>query len=185
MSAITVERLAENHIEAFYALHAALGRCFCVAWWVETWEDWSQRSASDNRRLRDDLIAAGTFDGYLAFDGAQAVGWCQALPRDRLKKIGRQFDLPREDGTWAIGCFFIHPEHRRRGIARQLLQALIEDLPRRGARQVEAYPKRVSNAEAGDLWNGPEALFRAFGFETLKDDPLRPVLIRELDQTAG
>lgn len=174
-----VERFALEHVDAFRALHATSGWCSCVAWWVETWDGWGHRSAEENRALRDRLTADGIFDGYLAFSGTDAVGWCQTLPRDRLIKIGRQFALEADPGTWAIGCFFIRPTHRRQGIARELLQTILGDLPSRGARRIEAYPKRTAG-NAGELWNGPEALLRAHGFTTAKDDPVRPVLARDL-----
>ena len=179
MSRLAVERFGPDHLPAFHALHGTAGWCFCVAWWIETWDGWSERTASDNQSLRAELTAARTFDGYLAFEAEIAIGWCQALPRDRLAKIARQFDLAPDAGTWAIGCFFIHPDHRRRGIARHLLRAVLDDLTGRGARRVEAYPKRTAG-DVGELWNGPEALFRDFGFVTLKDDPVRPVLARDL-----
>jgi GNAT superfamily N-acetyltransferase len=176
---IQITRFAPAHIDAFHALHATAGWCSCVAWWVETWDGWGRRTAEENRALRDRLTESAVFDGYLAFSGPDAVGWCQAVPRDRLVKIGRQFDLAADPGTWAIGCFFVHPRYRRQGIARTLLQAILDDLPGRGARRAEAYPKRTAG-EAGELWNGPEALLRAHGFTTAKDDPVRPVLVREL-----
>lgn len=177
---VAVTRFGPEHVAAFDALHGTAGWCFCVAWWVETWEGWSKRTAGDNRALRKRLIDDDIFDGYLGFADGKPVGWCQALPRDRLTNLRRQFDLTPDDATWAIGCFFIHPEHRRKGVARALLRAVLSDLPARGARRVEAYPKRVAGAGSGDLWNGPETLLRAFGFATLKDDPLRPVLGRDL-----
>ena len=180
MSTIVVTRFAPEHVADFRALHSLPGRCFCVAWWVETWEGWGRRSAEENQAFRDRLLEAGTFDGYLAYDGDIAVGWCQALPRDRLLKIRIQFHLEPDPATWAIGCFLIHPEHRRRGVARRLLAEILNDLPGRGARRVEAYPKRVAGGDDGDFWNGPEALLRANGFVTLKDDPVRPVLVRDL-----
>ena len=69
-------------------------------------------------------------------------------------------------------------------MARQLLAVILGELPSRGAQRVEAYPKRVlatdreagSTLAEGDLWNGPEKLFRNQGFRVLRDDPLRPVL---------
>lgn len=176
---ISVKRFTSEHLEAFHALHATAGWCSCVAWWIETWDGWGKRSAAENRALRDRLSENGVFDGYLAFSMTEAIGWCQTLPRDRLVKIGRQFELAPDPATWAIGCFFIHPEHRRRGIARRLLETILDDLPSRAARRVEAYPKRTAS-DAGELWNGPEALFRAHGFMTVKDDPVRPVLARDL-----
>ncbi len=176
---IRIERFAREHVDAFRALHATSGWCACVAWWVETWDGWGKRTAEENCALREQLTASDIFDGYLAFSGADAVGWCQTLPRDRLVKIGRQFDLAVDPDTWAIGCFFIHPTHRRRGVARRLLHTILCDLPSRGARRVEAYPKRTAST-ADELWNGPEALLRAHGFTTVKDDPVRPVLARDL-----
>lgn len=176
---IAVERFAPEHLDAFHMLHATSGWCSCVAWWVETWDGWGKRSAEENRALRDRLTTSGVFDGYLALSGNVAVGWCQALPRDRLVKIGRQFDLAADPGTWAISCFFIHRDHRRQGVARTLLRAVLDDLPSRGARRVEAYPKRTAG-DAGEFWNGPERLFRAHGFMVAKDDPVRPVLAFDL-----
>jgi GNAT superfamily N-acetyltransferase len=177
---LTVVRFAPEHVDAFHALHGTAGWCFCVAWWVETWEGWGKRTAEENRALRARLIADEVLDGYLALADGKPVGWCQALPRDRLVKLRAQFGLAPDDATWAIGCFYIHPEHRRQGIARSLLRFVLDDLPARGARRVEAYPKRVAGADAGELWNGPEALLRDFGFTVLKEDPVRPVLARAL-----
>jgi GNAT superfamily N-acetyltransferase len=173
-------RFGPEHLPAFQALHATAGWCFCVAWWVESWEGWGRRTAAENRDLRAALTAAGIFDGYLAIDDGKAVGWCQALPRDRLHKIRNQFGLGADPATWAIGCFYIHPEHRRRGIARALLAHVIADLPSRGAGRIEAYPKRGGAPDTDDMWNGPEALFRDAGFSVVKDDPLRPVLAKVL-----
>jgi GNAT superfamily N-acetyltransferase len=175
-----IHRLAHEHVPAFQALHATSGWCFCVAWWVKSWEGWGRRSAEENQDLRAALTATGSFDGYLALDDGKAVGWCQALPRDQLVKVRTQFGLAHDAATWAIGCFYIHPDHRRRGIARALLAHVIDDLPGRGARRLEAFPKRIATTDVDDLWNGPEALFRDAGFTVVKDDPLRPVLAKVL-----
>jgi len=177
---LSITRFAHENIGAFHALHGTAGWCFCVAWWVETWEGWGKRTADENRALRSRLAEDGIFDGYLAFADGKPVGWCQALARDRLTKLRTQFNLMPDPATWAIGCFYIDPEHRRQGVARALLRFVLEDLPVRGARNVEAYPKRVAGAESGDLWNGPEALLREHGFTVLKDDPVRPLLGRSL-----
>jgi GNAT superfamily N-acetyltransferase len=155
------------------------GWCRCVAWWVETWDGWGERSAEANRALRDELCARGEYDGYLLYERGEPAGWCQAGPRDRLAKLVRQFGLAPDPRTWAVTCFLIDPARRRRGLARHFLSSVLSSVKARGARRVEAFPKRGTELDALDLWNGPEALYRAEGFRVVRDDPVRPVLALE------
>ena len=46
--------------------------------------------------------------------------------------------------------------------------------------RVEAFPRRGEALDHLELWNGPEDMFLHQGFEVVKDDPVRPVLRREL-----
>ena len=170
----------------FLRLHSAengCDRCFCVAWWVPTWEGWGDRTAEENRRLRESLWDRSVWDGYLLYVDGEPAGWCQAIERDRLVKPAADFHLDEDKGTWAIGCFLIAPSHRRRGHAAYLLDAGLRDLPTRGARRIEAYPKRGADLDAEELWNGPESLLRSRGFRVVKDAPVRPVLTLELNAT--
>jgi hypothetical protein len=64
----------------FYRLHSGAndaGLCFCVAWWVPTWYGWGERSAAENRQLRESLCARGEHDGYLLYVDDMPAGWCQ------------------------------------------------------------------------------------------------------------
>lgn len=179
-----VERFGPERWDDFLAVHheaKGAGACRCVAWWVESWEGWLERSAEENLALRESLCARGEYDGYLAYDGARPIGWCQVGPRDRLIKLARQFELEPDPSAWAITCFQIDPDHRRRGVARALLEFVLADLPERGARTLEAFPKRGEALEEGELWNGPAALFRSLGFETARTGPVREVLVRVLE----
>lgn len=167
----------------FWALHSAehgCGWCYCSAWWISDWQGWADRSDKQNRAVREELLTRGEHDGYLLYRGDQPVGWCQVGPRDRLIKLCNQFGHSPDPDTWAITCFLIHPDFRRRGFARSLLQGILRDLPARGARRVEAYPRRSPDPHPGDIWNGPEALFLEMGFIEIKADPVRPVLQLEL-----
>jgi GNAT superfamily N-acetyltransferase len=183
MSAIAVRRLdAAREADLFRVLAGEEGCawCACVAWHVDTWDGFVERTAAANRALRDELFARGVHDGYLAYAAGEPVGWCQVAPREALPKIARETaELgPADAHTWAIGCFEVRPAQRTRGVARALLAAVLADLPARGARRVLAFPKRgaESRGEPGELWNGPESLFRAAGFAVLRDDAVRPVL---------
>lgn len=163
----------------FWSLHSAdhgCGWCFCSAWWVPEWKGWGSRSAQQNRSVREELLTHGEYDGYLLYRGKLPVGWSQVGPRDRLLKLCEQFGLEPDPGIWAITCFLIHPDHRRLGFARSLLFGILEDLPTRGAKRVEAFPRRGIKLDSHDLWNGPEDLYLEAGFELVREDPVRPIL---------
>ncbi len=180
---LSIQRLDAGRRDDFYRFHCPAndaGWCFCVAWWAPTWEGWGDRSADDNRRLRDELFDHGEFDGYLAYAGDEPVGWCQVGPRDRLTKLAQQFALPPDPAVWAITCVNVAPSRRRRGVARTLLRAVLDGVRARGVRRLEAFPKRGPELEPGDLWNGPEALYREAGFSVTRDDPQRPLLALDL-----
>jgi ribosomal protein S18 acetylase RimI-like enzyme len=179
-----VRRLAPERIGDFFRLHCderGHGWCACVAWWVPTWEGWGERSAAENRRLREDLFARGELDGYLLVADGDPIAWCQAGPRDRLAKLVRQLERqPPDPGAWALSCFLVAPEHRGRGVAARLLDGVLADLPARGARRVEAYPRRDETLAAGEQWTGPAALFRRAGFREVAAAGSRLVMAREL-----
>ena len=175
----TVLRFRPGMEADFWALHNAshgCGWCYCSAWWVPDWEGWADRSDEQNRTVREQLLARGEYDGYLLYRGEQPIGWSQVGPRDRLTKLVHQLDLIPDPETWAITCFLLHPDFRRRGFARSLLHGLLSDLPSRGARRVEAFPRRGPDLDPLELWNGPESLFLEAGFAVLREDPFRPVL---------
>lgn len=154
----------------FFRLHCegnGQGWCACVGWWVPTWEGWGERTAAENRALREALFARGEHDGYLAFVGDAPAAWVQVGPRDRLEKLARQLSLDPDPATWALSCFFVAPAFRGQGLAAWTLAAVLDDLRARGVRRVEAYPRRAASGEtldAGEVWTGPEALLRAAGF---------------------
>jgi hypothetical protein len=50
----------------FYRLHCPAneaGWCNCVAWWVTGWDGWGERTAEENRQLRQSLLKKGEYDG--------------------------------------------------------------------------------------------------------------------------
>lgn len=181
MSGLRVVRFEERLLDDFRRLHSdanGAGWCRCVAWWVPTWEGWGERSAVENAALREHLCEAGEYDGYLAYDRNDPVGWCQAGPRDRLEKLVRQLGLQPSVTTWAITCFLVAPSHRRRGVARTLLRHALADLRERGVTRVEAYPRAAPAADEGELWTGPADLYLREGFVHAGDSPRGPVLAR-------
>lgn len=162
----------------FYRLHYAAneaGWCRCVAWWVESWDGWAERTAEQNYELRQALLAEGEYDGYLLFESEEPIGWCQVGRRDRLMKLVNQMALAPSPQTWAITCFLVAPGYRQQGVAAEMLKMVLADLRAKEIEVVEAYPRRGANLEAADLWNGPEKMFAEAGFEFVKSVAQRAV----------
>src|SRR3990172_1080224 len=126
---LRVARFSSENQADFFDFHTRVGGdCYCAAWWVPTWDEWRQRSGEDNRQLRKELLQRGEYDGYLLYDDAKVVGWCQVGARDRLSKLASQFNMQPEPEVWAISCFQIDPDLQRRGLASELLKAVLVDL---------------------------------------------------------
>ncbi len=175
---LRIHRHEPSREEDFARLHCGPG-CHCVAWWVPTWDGWGKRTEEENRALRAELYESEEYDGYLAYDGEQPVGWCQVGARDRLPKLREQFGLTPDSYTWAVTCFLVDRASRRTGVARALLSRILDDLASNPlVRRVEAFPKR--GHAVGELWNGPEPLFLEQGFQVVVEAALRPVLALEL-----
>ena len=173
-----VRRLTPETRPDFWRLHCEAngeGWCNCVAWWVESFDGWGERTAEQNRALREELFARGEDDGYLLMEDGAPVAWCQVGPRDRLPNLVRRYGVDPDPGAWAVTCFVVVPEARRSGAATELLAGVLADLPSRGVERVQAFPRRGA-AEPGAMWTGPEAMYLRAGFTVLRDDPERPIL---------
>jgi hypothetical protein len=186
-SRIRVERLDAERTGDFFSLHGTppFEWCHCVAWEVPTWDGWSERTAVENRALRERMFAAGRYDGYLLYVDDAVAGWCQCGPRDGWPKLAAQFGLAPDPGTWAVTCFCIRPEVRRQGLAGRMLRAILGDLRQRGVERVEGFPRAGEEHEDGELWTGPLELFQHAGFKEVKADGRRQVVALELGTRAG
>lgn len=173
---LRVERLSPANQEDFFAFHTSVGgECFCTAWWVPTWTEWSERSVDQNRALREELLRRGEYDGYLLYVDNKVAGWCQVGKRDRLSKLVVQFTFESDPNSWSITCFQISPEKRKQGLAEQLLRAVLADLKQRGVMHVQAYPKIDANLPDGSQWTGPRSLYEKVGFMKRRDNKTRAV----------
>ena len=65
-------------------------------------------------------------------------------------------------------CFLIHPDYRRKGIARQLLHRIISDYSALDYERIEAYPgKGVRSSERNYM--GPLELNLENGFQVVRE----------------
>lgn len=175
---VSIRRLTHDNAHNFALIHCDAtgnGWCHCVAWWVPSWEGFGERTAAENLALRQSLLRNGVHDGYYVYSSDALAGWVQAWKRDAFAKLATQFAVASNDDAWMIGCVLILPAFRAQGVARNALALLVDDLRLRGARSIDAFPKRGAS-DAGELWNGPESTYSALGFSVVRDDAKRPLL---------
>jgi len=167
-------------------------RCQTCDYWerLEGGRETKERESARTQKLNA-LIAgerlAGAY-GMLAWlsgeDGDRlAVGWCQfgpisAYPRAQVIR-DRYPELPDSPAPWVVTCLQVDETHPdREETAEALLQAVCQDLDRRGITAVEAYPEGVA-----DPWlpsPGPASVYERAGFAKVAGEDRFPVMRREL-----
>lgn len=135
-----------------------------------------------SRPFVSNLIDEGKFSGYLVYDGDQPVGWCNANNRSNYQRLLRDFDLVDNpnDKVCSIVCFLIDPNHRRQGIAQQIVQRIVTDYADLGYDYIEAYPRKGA-LSSEDNFKGPKELYERFDFKVHKEHDNYYVMRRQLD----
>lgn len=169
--ALTPE-LLEDYLAFFdhdaFADNPKWGFCYCrLHHFPHAQRNWCETTAAENREAVASLIREGTLQGYLAYCGDKPVGWCNAGPRIGMTTTP-DYDEPEAEVTGSIMCFVIAKEHRRQGIARQLLETACAGFKAQGFTIAEAY---VLKGAEGDAMNypGPLAMYLAAGFEVTRE----------------
>ena len=127
------------------------------------------------RESSERLIDGGIMQGYLAFDGDTAIGWCNANDRTNFTRAGdlnpafrREGDVYFDGGipgeVKSIVCFEVAPEYRGKGVAKALLERVLKDAEADGYKFAEVYPKISEEFSALDF-TGPIKMYRNAGFE--------------------
>jgi GNAT superfamily N-acetyltransferase len=168
------------------ALHAGDGAsCWCQ-WAVNP--DYPALSRDEKRdALRAQLARANGAPALVAYVDGSPAGWCRVAPRVDQPRLARTLVVKRgtpepiDDGSvWAVTCFVVRREFRRRGLARALLDRAVEFARESGARVIEGYPidrAERPNATVNSLYLGTVGLFARAGFEvTARPVPGRAVM---------
>jgi len=123
----------------------------------------------------------GSYAKVLEADG-QPAAYCQFGPLSaypRAQHVRELYPkLPSSPLPAVITCISTTPAARRRGLAKQLVLAVVDDLAGRGFSAVEAYPEPEAAPDATSAAN--PAFWTSCGFELAIDDPRFPVVRREL-----
>jgi hypothetical protein len=153
--------------------------------------DAAMRANTKRSRLLAGAQLAGSY-GMLAWrtDGEGdriAIGWAQfgplsAYPRAQVIR-DRYPQLPGSPAPWVITCVQLLDAGDRDAATLALIEAVCDELDRRGITGVEAYPERVA-----DPWlpsAGPSSAYEAVGFSRAAGDDRYPVMRRELTGSFG
>jgi GNAT superfamily N-acetyltransferase len=143
--------------------------CFCRYYHITcSMEEWRARALETNRSEALREIAAGNMHGYLAFDGDDCVGWCNASDVALLPRIAE--DVAEYCAGKRVGCticFLIHPSHRSHGLARQMLARAIGDFRAKGYDALIALPIEAPGAEQR-RYRGTLHMYEQAGYRDLK-----------------
>ena len=150
--------------------------CYCVTWRSDdtyecdengNWNHWFA-TREERRERAIQFVKSGSLQGYLAYNGDDIVGFCNANAECR-----GCVDYLR--GFWPIGehradikiksifCFVIAPEMQRKGIATMLVERICKDAAADGFDYVEAYAYENFSDVAYDF-RGPIAMYEKCGF---------------------
>lgn len=126
--------------------------CYCV-WhhWTDAHERERSLMPTDQRPFRKrnyakELIENGTLNGFVALDGDQIVGFCNADWKDHYFRLSREhtpdswIGVNENDKILSIVCYIIAPDMRRKGIAKTLLKSACQYAESSGYDYVEGYP---------------------------------------------
>ena len=167
--------------------------CQCQYWHFvgdkNAWLDRLFHAPELNRSAFVANLSAKGPHGVVALQGGQAVGWMKLCLAETIPKLYEQrlykglpcFRGPRE-GVLTVGCLLVDEDLRRRGVARALVRYGVRLGRQLGARAIEAFPRRVEQAGAPELWLGPASIFLEAGFEIVNDFGPYPVLRHPLSE---
>jgi ribosomal protein S18 acetylase RimI-like enzyme len=159
-----------------FADNPGWAKCYCHYPHVPKAIRWESLDAAANRTAMTARIDAAEMDGFLAYEGAEVVGWLNAQPMTKLPHFAARMGirppaLPVPPAfAAAIACFVVAPAWRRKGVARALLAGTLASFAARDIRVVDAFPfKARADAGASGHYHGPASLYREAGFEVLAE----------------
>ena len=162
---LTEERWAD--FEDLFGERGAYGGCWCM-WWRLTRREFEAGQGEGNREAMHSIVSGGQVPGILAYEDGKAVGWCSVAPRESYGSLNRSPVLKRIDDkqVWSIVCFYIAKDHRRKGLARELIQAATDYVQNQGGKVVEAYPTVPKGGRAPPVssFMGFPSIYESVGF---------------------
>ncbi|MEM7036442.1 MAG: GNAT family N-acetyltransferase [Bacteroidota bacterium] len=169
------DRLAD--FQGFMEARGGPHYCWCMAW-RNGLNGAPKKTKPEKKAAISGYVEAGVPIGLLGYDGATPVAWCSVAPRDTYRKLGGDTALNQ---VWSIACFFVQRPYRKKGVARQLVEAACHYARENGAHFLEAYPVDPNAESPSYRFMGYLPMFLKMGFtETGRAGARRYVVLKDL-----
>jgi GNAT superfamily N-acetyltransferase len=164
--------------------------CWCQ-WFKLPRSAWDGGTPAEKAGLLHTQLDRGS-PGVLAFLDGTPVGWAAVEPFSMYPALARSPITRRSSDDpadpWAVTCFVVRKEFRRRGLAAELLSGAVEHALERGGTIVEGYPVDTDarpKLSAAERYHGTVSLFRGAGFELVRrPSASRAIMRREIAPAA-
>lgn len=116
------------------------------------------------------LCARDVPPGVVTYDDGRPVGWCNIGPRaDIPRLVTSRLMRPVDDvPVWSIVCLVVRGGHRKRGVARRVIEGAVDWARSNGAPAVEAYPvDPPGRMDTTMAFVGVRSMFEPVGFEVV------------------
>ena len=153
--------------------------CYCYSFhFTGPDEQWTKKG---NRASVVKLIDEGKMKGYLAYSDNIPIGWCNVNDRNNFERLHKIYDLDEStsEKICSIVCFLISPEFRRKGIAKILLEKVIDDYASKEFDCLEAYPMK-GHESCEKNYKGPLSLYEKNNFSIIKEHDTYYVVRKQL-----
>ena len=186
--ALVVRPLTPSRWPDLEAIFAARGcsvarGCWCMYYRVSGKGGLTRPGDGQRTSAKDALKALAHRDpppGLIGYRDKTPVGWIALGPREDFAKLAKSPVMKPVDErpVWSVVCFVVPSEHRRQGVARELLAGAIAYARKRRVRLLEAYPVDKEEPTAAEAsWFGSKRMFDEAGFEEVaRRRPDRPVV---------
>ena len=160
--------------------------CWCRLFLTSPDVEVSVQETDNREALRQEIVAASTPPGLLAYVDGHPVGWTRVGPRSDFPRLRANKALRRvlsdESGVWWVTCFAVDSNVRRSGVGAALLNGAIKFARDHGAVALEGHPVdvaglRTAKVSGSAIFTGTLAMFSSAGFiEVARTFPTRPVM---------
>jgi GNAT superfamily N-acetyltransferase len=149
----------------------------CCQYWRMSSGDYNRSTLAGRRAALRSQLSETPTAGMLAYVDGEPAGWCGFGVRQQVERLVRSRTIPAIDDlpVWSVYCFTVRVGYRRRGIARALLEGLIEHAREQGAPALEAYPVETGGARIHGTaaYVGTAGMFEAAGFRRIVETDAR------------